>query len=113
MKLLIVDDNYSTRNLIRSIMKPYGHVIVETENGIDAVNMYASELPDCVLMDYEMEGMNGIKATETIKASFPNARIIIVTMFDDEYLREAATKAGAERYVLKEELMDLPGILEG
>ncbi len=112
MKLLIVDDNNSTRKLIRSIMRPYGHEIVESGNGSDAVKLYASELPDCVFMDYEMPGINGIKATETIKGSFPNARIIIVTMFDDEYLRAAAIKAGAERYVLKEDLMDLPGMLE-
>jgi two-component system, NarL family, response regulator DegU len=112
MKLLIVDDNINTRKLIRSIMNPYGYEIIETDNGSDAVKLYASEHPDCVLMDYEMPGMNGIQATENIRALFPNARIIIVTMFDDEYLRVAAMKSGAERYVLKEDLMDLPELLK-
>lgn len=92
---------------------PYGHEIVESENGVDAVSSYETERPDLVLMDFEMPGMNGIKATEKIRTSYPDARIIIVTMFDDAHLREAALKAGAERYVLKEDLMELPGILEG
>ncbi|MCA1800908.1 MAG: response regulator, partial [Rhodothermaceae bacterium] len=56
MKILIADDNRNTRNLIRSILKPFGHEIIESKNGSDAVSTYASELPDCVLMDYEMEG---------------------------------------------------------
>lgn len=112
MKLLIVDDNSETRKLIRNIMKPHGHAIVESENGYDAVELYAVHKPDYVLMDIEMEGMDGIKATEAIKAEYPEARIIIVTMFDDARLRTAAAHAGADGYVLKENLTELPGLLE-
>jgi two-component system, chemotaxis family, chemotaxis protein CheY len=113
MKILIVDDNQNTRNLIRSILKPFGHEIIESHNGSDAVHTYASVLPDCVLMDYEMEGMDGIRATGKIRETFPQARIIIVTTFDDAMLREASVKAGAAHYVLKEDLMVLPGLLDG
>lgn len=111
MKLLVVDDNNDTRELIRSIMKPHGHDILESRNGIAAVQSYSENQPDCVLMDIEMEGMDGIKATETIKAEYPQARIIIVTTFDDPHLRTAAVRAGAEQYVLKENMIELPALL--
>lgn len=111
MKLLIVDDNSDTRKLIRSIMTVHGHDIVESHNGAEAVRLYAAHRPDCVLMDIEMDGMDGIKTTESIKSTFPEARIVIVTMFDNPRLRAAAERAGAERYVLKENLTDLPGFL--
>lgn len=111
MKLLIADDNSNSRKLIRNIMEPFGHTVVESESGEEAVRLYKSEMPDCVLMDYEMPGMDGIGATLKIRASYPDARIFIVTMHDDDALRKAAENAGAEQYLLKENLTDLPGIL--
>lgn len=111
MKLLIVDDNSETRNLIRTIMKPHGHEIMESQNGIEAVRSYALNRPDCVLMDIEMSGMDGIQATKEIKAAYPDARIVILTTFDDDRLRAAAVQAGAERYVLKDHLTELQSII--
>jgi CheY-like chemotaxis protein len=111
MKLLIVDDNIDTRKLIRSIMKPYGHDIMESQNGIDAVESYAAHRPDCVLMDIEMEGMDGLAATRTIRESYPDARIIIVTTYDEPRLRSAAKDAGAQEYVLKENLIALQSLI--
>ena len=112
MKILIADDNKYSRKLIRNILEPFGHYIVKSKNGEEAIRLYETELPDCVLMDYEMPGMDGISATIKIRASYPEARIFIVTMHDDDELRNAAVKAGAERYLLKENLTELPGILE-
>jgi CheY-like chemotaxis protein len=111
MKLLIVDDNSNTRKLIRSIMKPHGYDILESQNGSDAVRLYAASKPDCVLMDIEMEGMDGIATTRTIKHEYPEARIIMVTMHDDPRQRLAAREAGAAGYVLKENLTELPALL--
>jgi len=112
MKILIADDNSKTRKLMRNILEPFGHLVVESENGLEAIRLYKLEMPDCVLMDYEMPGLNGISTTIAIRASYPEARILIVTMHDDDELRNAADKAGAERYLLKENLTELPGILE-
>jgi CheY-like chemotaxis protein len=112
MKILIVDDNRNARNLIRSLLKPHGHEILEATNGSDAIRIYASELPGCVLMDFEMEGMDGISTTEVIRKSYPLARIFIVTMFDDADIRDAALKAGAEKFILKEDLLSLPVLVE-
>lgn len=111
MKILIVDDNKNTRRLIRNIMEPYGHQFVESEDGTGAIQSYISELPDCVLMDYEMPGISGITAAKEIISAYPNAKIYMVTMFDDEHLREAALKAGINQFISKENLTDLPNIL--
>jgi len=111
MKLLIVDDNNDTRKLIRSIIKPYGHDILESQNGIEAIRSYATHRPDCVLMDIEMEGMDGLAATRNIIQSNPDAKVIIVTMHDNPRLRLAASEAGASGYVVKEKLTELPGML--
>jgi NarL family two-component system response regulator LiaR len=110
MKLLIVDDNSDTRKLIRTMMKPLADDIIESHNGIEAIASFARHRPDWVLMDIEMKGMDGIKATQEIKSAYPDARIIILTMFDDDRLRGAAAQAGAERYVLKDNLADLQEI---
>lgn len=113
MKLLVVDDNQETRAFICDLLNPYGHQVLESENGTEAVTKYKIEKPDFVLMDYEMPEMDGITAAKTIISDYPDARIFIVTMFDDMLLRTAANKAGVERFILKENLTDLPGLLNG
>jgi two-component system response regulator DegU len=89
----------------------HGHEVVESHNGIDAVESYAIHRPDCVLMDIEMEGMDGLAATRNIVQSDPEAKIIVVTMHDSLRLRRAASEAGARGYVVKENLVELPSIL--
>ncbi|MFU8859717.1 MAG: response regulator [Cyclonatronaceae bacterium] len=67
IKILIIDDNRNAWNLISSLLKPHNNDIIEVTNGSDAIRIYASELPDCVLMDFEMDGMDGISVMEVIK----------------------------------------------
>lgn len=111
MKILIVDDNKKTRSLIRSIIEPFSFEIIESRNGKEAVDDFNSERPDVVLMDIEMPGMSGITAAHIITEAHPTARIFMVTMFDDQHLRDAARKAGAEYFILKENLIDLPKLI--
>lgn len=111
MKLLVVDDNADTRKLIRSIMKPRGHDVLESGSGSEALALYATYRPDCVLMDVEMPGVDGIEATAMMKTKYPDARVVILTMFDDDRLRSAAARAGAEHYVLKDDIANLHTIL--
>jgi two-component system response regulator DegU len=74
--------------------------------------MYEKEAPDWVLMDVAMEPVNGLIATESITRLHPEAKIIIVTQFDDPEYREAAINAGASAYVLKENLLEIPYIIK-
>ena len=112
MKILIVDDNASVRRLIRSILPPFAREIYESANGADALTTYQDRRPDVVLMDIRMDEMDGIQATEQIKAADQGARILIVTDYDDEELRRAAMRAGAWGYVLKKNLLALVQLLE-
>ena len=112
MKVLIVDDNASVRRLIRSVLPALASEIYECANGADALIAYQAQRPDVVLMDIRMDGMDGIQATERIKAADQGARILIVTDYDDEELRRAAMRAGAWGYVLKKNLLALVQLLE-
>ena len=79
----------------------------ECADGADALQCYEKTRPDWVLMDWEMRRMNGLAATREIIGKYPQAKILIITQHDDEQLKEAAQKAGAKGFILKENLLDL------
>lgn len=109
--VLMVEDNADMRTLIRSILSETTQVIHEFENGPSALEAYARIHPDCVLMDIELAGMDGIAATRALRLIDAEARIIMVTGHGDEPYRRAAADAGAAAFVLKENLLDLPTLL--
>jgi CheY-like chemotaxis protein len=111
LKLLIVEDNQPMRELIRSMISDLAGEVTECGDGAEALTAYTSCRPDWVLMDIRMKEMDGISATRQIKASFPDAQIMIVTDFDNQNMREAARNAGACEYVTKENLLDVRRIL--
>lgn len=111
MKLLIVEDNEQMRCLIKCVVKDLAHEIFECFDGSQALAAYAQHQPDWVLMDIKMVHTDGIAATRQITAAFPDARVIIVTDYDDVELRIEAREAGACEYVVKENLLDLGRIL--
>lgn len=111
LKLLIVEDSASVRRLIRSMVAGLAGKIHDCSDGADALAAYTRHRPDFVLMDIQMRVMDGITATQRIKAADPAARIIIVTDYDQDDLREAAQQAGACGYVAKENLPELVRLL--
>jgi CheY-like chemotaxis protein len=111
LNLLIVEDNQAMRGLIRSIIADLAGDVGECDDGAEALSAYAARRPDWVLMDIRMKETDGISATRRIKAAFPDARIMILTDYDDPKLREVARGAGAREYVTKENLLDVRRIL--
>jgi CheY-like chemotaxis protein len=107
MKLMIVDDNEQMRRTIKNIVSDLVEEVCECEDGQQSVALYAEHRPDWVLMDLRMKEMDGLEATSRIIASFPDARIVMVTDHDDCELREAAGRAGACHYINKRRLSDL------
>jgi CheY-like chemotaxis protein len=111
MKILIVDDSARVRKMIRATLAGLVEEVAECNDGCEALAAYERYRPDWVLMDIKMEQVDGLIATAQIKASHPEARVIVVTNFDDEALREDAATAGACAYVIKDNLLALRDII--
>lgn len=109
---MIVDDHAAFRQVVKAQLQTIGAQCVECEDGQDALEQYPAFRPDFVLMDIAMKGLDGLSATAQIKARFPDARILMLTEYDDLDLRAAARQAGACGYVLKEDLSHLPDVLQ-
>jgi CheY-like chemotaxis protein len=109
---MIVEDNPEMRRLIRSLLCDLASAVSECDDGAEALAAYAAHRPDWVLMDIKMQQMDGITATRELKSNFPEARVLIVTDYDDADMREAARCAGAIGYVLKEDLLGLRQMLK-
>jgi len=112
LKLLIVEDSAPVRRLIKSVVADLAEEIYECANGAEALTEYSRYQPDFVLMDIRMSLTDGIAATRQIRKADPGARIIIVTDYDQIDLREAAKRAGAIGYVVKDNLLDLVSFLK-
>ena len=113
MNVMIVDDSNKMRKMIKSILLNTADNFIECSDGSEAVEAYARHHPDWILMDVVMKEMDGITATEAVTRSFPEAKVIIVTQYDDADMREKATLAGAVGFVLKENLVDIERIIIG
>jgi two-component system response regulator DegU len=111
INLLIVDDSERMRRMIKRLIKNVLAEVWECSDGSQALEAYTTHHPDWVLMDIEMKDMDGITATREIRAIFPEARIVIVSNYDSDELRAAASEAGACGYIVKENLIDLRHLL--
>lgn len=112
-RVLLVEDNPDMRAFIRGLVETVPSFIHECADGEEAVSVYAAVRPDWVLMDVELGGMDGISATRAIRTLDADAHVVIVTAHGEEEYRRAAADAGACAFVLKNDLLDLPVILDG
>ena len=101
IRVLIADDHPIFRHGIRTLLETASDLTVvgEATSGDEAVTLADSLVPDVILMDLQMPGLNGIEATRRICQSCPSRRILVVTMFDDDASVFAAMRAGARGFV--------------
>ena len=123
--LLVVEASLQMRRLIRLIFDDKAEQIVECPDGSDALAAYASCHPDWVLIDFNIKSpapgnpartagpLDAVFITRRINQLFPDARIAILADYDDPALREAAYRAGASAYFVKDDLSSLPALLTG
>ena len=95
------------RELLKLTLAGVAEVVGECSDGREALAEYRRLRPDVV----EMKDLDGIAATRQILAADPQARVVIVTNHDNEDLRRAARQAGAVRYIVKEDLVDILSVL--
>lgn len=104
IKILLVDDQELFSDNLKLMLETLTndmHVIGIAYDGYEAVKMVDEKLPDLVLMDVSMPGLDGVKATQIIHQKHPEIKIIMLTTFLDDLYIEDALKYGAYGYILK------------
>ncbi|RYD81670.1 MAG: response regulator transcription factor [Sphingobacteriales bacterium] len=109
IKVAIIDDKASNRNIIKDKLQRHGHfhITLTAEDGKDFIDKMKAlppeQLPDVALMDLEMPNMDGVDAIALGSSFFPAVKFVVLTIFDDEEKIFKAIKAGAFGYLLKDE----------
>jgi DNA-binding NarL/FixJ family response regulator len=101
--IVLVDDHQVLRDAIKEILLRHQdfQVVGEAGSGPEAVDVCRRTDPDLVVMDIGLPGINGIEATGELARHSPRARVLMLSMYDDEDSVMAAVRAGARGFVLK------------
>ena len=104
IRVLVVDDHALVRQGIVTFLQAYGdlEVVGEAVNGREALTRAGELRPAVVLMDMVMPDMDGIAATHALKALLPDVKVLILTSFGEVEHVQAALRAGADGYLLKD-----------
>jgi DNA-binding NarL/FixJ family response regulator len=103
LRILIVDDQRHTRQSLKALLGTKFQFVqmLEAENGVEAVKCAEEWLPDIVLMDARMPGLDGVEATRAIKRQKSDVRVIVLSMFAEYQV--PAIEAGADAFISKGE----------
>lgn len=103
IRVLIVDDHAMMRlGLAEAIAGERDMTVVgEAANGAQALALYREHRPDVVTMDFQMPGIDGAESTALLRGEFPDARVVVLSVFEGEESIWRAVRAGASAYVLK------------
>ena len=104
IKVLVVDDQTELAEEIAGILRTDGalEAVGTAKDGFDALEKMPNLMPDVVLLDIRMPNMNGVVATQRIKAEYPEVKVVILTTFDDSDYILNAINNGASGYLLKD-----------
>jgi NarL family two-component system response regulator LiaR len=101
-RILVVDDSPTETHQFVNALARDGHQVLTAASGIDGITLASEELPDVILMDVVMPGMDGPTVTARIRAEFPEVQVIALTSFAEGDLVQRAIQAGAIGYLLKD-----------
>ena len=104
-RVLIVDDQTYFCQLAREMLSKCSRfsVVGESYGGEQAIELVDELMPDLVLMDVEMDGMNGLEATYTIKSRHPDVRVVLMSVYDEREYSELAAQVGALAFIPKKD----------
>lgn len=111
-KIVLIDDHKLFREGVKRILdfESSFEVVAEGDDGDTAIDLIDQHDPDIVLMDINMPNMNGVEATAEIINRYPDLKVIILSIHDDENYVTHALKTGAQGYLLKE--MDSDALID-
>lgn len=103
IKVAIADDHKIFRSGVINTLTPYANinVVFEAEDGEHLLEIMQEQQPDVILMDLKMPKMDGIQATIKVKEKFPDVKVIILTMYEDDNFIVHLVENGANAYLLK------------
>ena len=102
MRVLVAEDHALVRDGISSLLEAAGFEVVgQAGDGIEALEAIDQLLPDLVLMDISMPGMDGLEALRQIKAAYPTVKVVMLTVSEEDEDLFAALRGGADGYLLK------------
>ena len=102
-RVLLVDDSRETLALLRSVLEDEGIEVVGTAaDGLEASHLADRLIPDVVLMDLRMPGLDGFQATRLIKQKHPWMQVIILTFYDELLPTQSPQECGAFAYLVKD-----------
>ncbi len=105
IKVLLVDDQVLFVESLKTVLMTRAkdiQIVGIANNGQEAIEMVGNLIPDIVLMDIRMPGINGVESTKKITEQFPYAKILVLTTFDDDEYVIDALKCGAFGYLMKD-----------
>lgn len=102
-KILITDDEQSNRKLFRAILEPAGYKVIEAEDGEQGIQLAKENVPDLILMDIQMTGMNGIEAVKILKSEpiTQGIPVIAFTFHDSKKYQEELLEHGFSGFLAK------------
>lgn len=112
IRILIADDHGVMRAGLHAMIEGEAGITVvgEADNGDQVLGLAGELLPDIVLMDIGMPGLGGIEATRRLRKTYPQIKVLILSVYEDQSLLQEAIRAGASGYVIKraagDELID-------
>ena len=100
-KLLVIDDDKETCEYIKEFFEHRKYVVLTADSGQKGLMVIRQQKPDLVLLDVNMEGVNGLEVLKRIKKSDPRMAVIMVTVVSDDGTRQTAQKLGADDFIRK------------
>ncbi|MFQ5649185.1 MAG: two-component system response regulator [bacterium] len=103
-RVLIVDDEYSSRRLLEKILRSYLNCdVLQAEEGSVALQIMVKENPDLVILDLVMPFMNGVEVLKTMRktANLRDIQVVVCTSIDDQTLVKKVIEFGVKKYLVK------------
>ena len=109
-RVLLADDHQPSREAVRNLLQRHGHIEVvgEAGDGMQAMELTRTLLPDIVVMDIRMPRLNGIGAVSQLRAAHPAVKVIVLSANAAAIFASAMLAAGARGYVTKSDAEELP-----
>jgi DNA-binding NarL/FixJ family response regulator len=109
MRIFLVEDHHIMRRGLASLLMTEldAEIVGEAASGEQALALLKAEnLPDVVIMDISLPGMNGIDATRAVQALYPDVKVLILSMYDNPTVLHEALQSGAAGYILKKSMVE-------